>query len=76
MIRIEDIFIEQQDKICDEFNGGNKYGHDYNIIKAILKHHKNKGLVLSLVESIKDKDLASKVRTWMSQSSAEALVGA
>ena len=74
MIWIEVIVAELQNKICDELNGGNKYGHDFNIIKAISKHHEDKVLVRDLVESINDKELASKVRIWMSQS--PVLVGA
>lgn len=81
MVHIEDLVIEQQNKIFGKYSGGDKYGHDYNILKAIMERHKDKVLVKSLVEDLEDKTLKSKVESWMegvpeSGSPAEVLMGA
>ena len=72
MIHIEDLLIGQQNKLLREYNGGFKYGHDFNILRAIIRHHENAPLVKSLAEGIKDKILAIKVQKWISQKSMEA----
>lgn len=65
MINIMNLVIEQRDKIHKTYNGGFKYGRDYNILKAIVEHHKNKSLVRQLVRTFEDKTLMDKVKTWM-----------
>lgn len=64
-INIINLVIEWQDKIHGQYRGGFKYGHDYNILRAMVDYHNDKGLVLDLVKSIKDKTLASKIKLWM-----------
>lgn len=56
---------EQMDKIHGEYNGGFKYGHDYNILMAIIGYCYDKCLVKNLVKSLKDKVLRNKVKAWM-----------
>ena len=45
--------------------GGFKYGHDYNILKAVVEHCSDKVLVENLVQSLDDTVLMGKVRLWM-----------
>lgn len=63
-MRIEDLVIEQQDKVSI-LGGGERYGHDFNILKSIMKYHEDKVLVCNLVDSLEDAELANKVRLWM-----------
>lgn len=70
MIKIEDIVLEQLDKVIGEYEGGYKYGDDYNRVKSILEYHEEKVLVKSLAESIEDEELKSKVQSWMEAANA------
>lgn len=65
---IEEILIEQQNKMLGALDGSNKrrkYGHDYNILKAIIKHCKDAILVKNIVEDLEDNFLKDKVKIWM-----------
>ena len=59
---IADLVIEQQNKIFNEYRGGFKYGHDFNILKAILDHLKNERLVENLVKGIRSEELREKTK--------------
>ncbi len=65
MINIMGLLGELWSKIHEEYEGGFKYGHDYNILKAIIEHRNDKRLVNNLVKSLRDKILMGKVRMWM-----------
>lgn len=63
---IENIILEQHDKIMSDFIfGGHKYGRDYNRLLAIRKHSSDMVLVRDIVKSIEDISLRSKVLLWM-----------
>ena len=76
MVRIEDLIIEWQNKVIDVWKGGYKYGQDFNILRAIMEHRKDKVLVKNLTESIEDKTLKGKVESWMKSSPAKTLMEA
>ncbi len=65
MANIMTITGRQLDKIHGTYNGGLRYGHDYNILKAIVEYHNDKCLVENLVKSLRDRTLMGKVRVWM-----------
>jgi len=65
MIRIEELISEQRIKMDGEWNGGFKYGHDFNILKSIIKYHTDNVLIASLVEDFRDESLKNKVKLWM-----------
>lgn len=63
-MNIVKLIIEQQKKMLSEYNGGLKYGHDYNILKAILEHIKDERLVENLIDSLEDKSLIPDDRSF------------
>lgn len=66
--QIMDIMKEQMDKMHSSLSAGFEYGHDYNILKAIVEYCHDEHLVENLVRSLKDKLLVNKVRSWMGAS--------
>ena len=71
-MRIEEIVVEQLSKMNDVWHGGELYGRDYNRVKAILEHHKDRVLVRDIVETIEDETLKEKVKIWMTGAIMEA----
>ena len=65
MVNILKLLSEQITKIHATFNGGFKYGSDYNILKDIIEYCDDKPLVTRLVDSLTDEDLKVKVKMWM-----------
>lgn len=56
---------EQMDKVHQSWDGGFKYGPDYNILQAIVEYRGDDALVARLVASLKDRFLANKVKKWI-----------
>ncbi len=65
MIHLETLVIEQQNRVYGEWNGGRKYGKDYNRLKAIMNHRTDKVLVREIAKEIEDDILSNKVQSWI-----------